>query len=439
MEDTDAHIEDAVEAAEKVAAYPFLCEILQMSGSGAELHLMSDEAMARLLKLITSDTTKEVAAHVSRNHQLQPIRRWNVNELFDLVKDNFEKYSKVLIAALREGVDFERGEVCCGNFLPNMPLPVALFRWLEMSQWQQLEEFFPESQKKWTPELLSIDVGFSKHFNCQPGCPCPRQFCFCISKIQSADRAGIDISAVRISFLCRHRESPVHKLDLGATLLGAAILCGQSDCAIACVRRGVRATGLDVQPYRRDNKSTDFFIKKFLDDDKDIRLYVDLPCCNEPMLLGTGPNCNAAACAAGKAAVRLDAAEKQVAICQVLMQMFAVNEPPKEVVHSIVTFSVRVPQFVDELGLADLVEGWLMHVPGSKVVTEDAHVTQEWQSRNQSEESQDVTQNAQEIGIDPTAESEQASADADSTEKLLTAVQASRSEVPALNVHGVSV
>eukprot|EP00438_Fugacium_kawagutii_P007649 Skav216802 [mRNA] locus=scaffold2110:74650:78114:- [translate_table: standard] len=51
MQDWDAHLSDAVKAAEEATEDPFLQGLLEMSGRGAELRFMSSDGMARLLDI----------------------------------------------------------------------------------------------------------------------------------------------------------------------------------------------------------------------------------------------------------------------------------------------------------------------------------------------------------------------------------------------------
>eukprot|EP00438_Fugacium_kawagutii_P007650 Skav216803 [mRNA] locus=scaffold2110:93495:99509:- [translate_table: standard] len=434
MQDWDVPFEDAVEAAER-AAERCLCSILlEMIHSGEELPFnFSTDAMARLLDIAIligdeescamildaafawlrewqyvcrrkptlllsavetdSDETQEAAAYLSRNCPAGPLRRWTGTDLFESVTKDFAKYSKVLIAALQAGADFEgvQGSSVFGKNLVygwerrdvEMPLRVALFLQLEISQWQQLEEFFPPSQEKWRPPK-SIPNNLARHFFCQAG----SSLKLCINKIRSAERAALDIGCVgaEVSARARHRSSAYHYTNL----LGIAILLGQLDSAIASVRQDMEATSLAYDP---DGLWNFVCVKRHLDDG----IWeggVAVICVGLQVKVATASECRSAACAAGRAVVRHHAAEKLVVIYQVLRKMFRGRRVPMEVVHSIVTFSVRVPRFVDELGLSDLVEG----TPFG----------------------------------DATAEHK-------STDELLRVLQASRDQVPALNVDGVCV
>eukprot|EP00438_Fugacium_kawagutii_P007645 Skav216798 [mRNA] locus=scaffold2110:28615:30201:- [translate_table: standard] len=62
MEDWDAHLGDAVKAAEEAAEQPFLRGLLDLSCSGAELRFMSTEGMARLLDIAILTGDKETFA-----------------------------------------------------------------------------------------------------------------------------------------------------------------------------------------------------------------------------------------------------------------------------------------------------------------------------------------------------------------------------------------
>lgn len=62
MEDWDAHIVDAVKAAEEAAAQPFLHGLLEMSRAGAQLPFLSNEGVARLLDVAILTGDKETCA-----------------------------------------------------------------------------------------------------------------------------------------------------------------------------------------------------------------------------------------------------------------------------------------------------------------------------------------------------------------------------------------
>lgn len=298
-----------------------------------------------------------------------------------LIEEEFTKYSKVLIAALHAGADFDgvQASLCCewGTYLGEMPLRVALFLRLEISQWQQLEFFLP-SQEKWRPKATDVDL--AHYFFC-PGLPK-----LCINKIQSAERAALDITSV---------TSKVWAGGVGGntSLLGIAILLGQPDGAIACVRQGIEVTvTASAQPWHN------FSIKKYLDGEMPEGEVVQIR--GGPQVQVAAPSdCRSAACAAGSAAVRRDAGEKGVAVYQVMRKMFRGRPFPVALVHSILAFSVRVPYFVDQLGLSDLVEGWLMPVPPSVPKFRMPSIAiEEWQGRKESKESQDIRDTMQEAG-----------------------------------------
>eukprot|EP00438_Fugacium_kawagutii_P011990 Skav206721 [mRNA] locus=scaffold967:179504:180943:- [translate_table: standard] len=358
MEDWDVHVRDAVQAAEEAAVLPFIHGLLALSRSGAELHFMSTAAMASLLDIAILTGDKEAAAHVSRNCRVWPLRRWIGNDLAELVAKDFSRYSKVLFAAIQAGADLENVQVreVWGNSVcrseGDMPLRVALFLRLKASQWQQLEDFFLQRQEKWRLMSMVIDNVLASRFLCKAG-SCHK---LCINKIRSAERAAVDIS----------RFEAIFHSNL-VNLLGLAILFGQHDCAIACVRQGIEVTSRAspaiacYEVTSRVSEDINSWIKRFWDgemgEDEDVSFQMG-PCWVQ---VAPASDCKSAACAAGRAAVRQIAAEKQVAIYQMMMKMSGEARPfPMELARSILKFStVRVPKFVDQLGLSDLVEGWM--------------------------------------------------------------------------------
>eukprot|EP00438_Fugacium_kawagutii_P007648 Skav216801 [mRNA] locus=scaffold2110:54093:63664:- [translate_table: standard] len=439
MEDWDAAIEDAVKAAEQAAEQPFVHGLLELSRCGAELPFMSSQEMARLLDIAVLTGNKETctmlrdateaAVRVSRNCEVWPLRRWIGEDLIESVAEDFAKYSKVLIAALQAGADLESVQVTLYDWVTwkEIPLRVALFLKLEINQWQQLEEFFPPSQQKWRPQ--SNDNNLAGHFFCQAGSSSK----LCVNKIQSADKVAVDVSCVGAQVVwCEHYDWPIFKFHI--TLLGAAILLGQPDCAIACVRQGIEVTNVALV---EDTCCAE--IKAYLDGEMDEHEYFAFSAVSggHQVHFAAAADCKSAACAAGRAAVRRDGAEKQVAIHQMLRKMFRGKPFPTELVQSIGAFSIRVPKFVDELGLSDVVEGWLMPVSSSvpKFGTDASMATDESQSKNAPQEFQDVRDTAQEAG----SPSGDATAEQKSSNELFRAMQASRDQVPALNIDGVCV
>eukprot|EP00438_Fugacium_kawagutii_P007647 Skav216800 [mRNA] locus=scaffold2110:48108:49922:- [translate_table: standard] len=196
----------------------------------------------------------------------------------------------------------------------------------------------------------------------------------CIEGIRSAGRAGVDFSCIGAELCLPQRfRKGADSGHFCASVLGLAILFGQPDCAVECVRLGVEVTELDGE------RNLNSFLKRHLEGQlcqDEPELYTDVYL-EGPSTRNVAPvsECKAAASAAGRAIVRRDAVEKQVAIYQVMMKMFGGGSFPTEVVHSIGTFSVRVPRFVEQLGLYGLVEGWLMPVPLSNALREATYET----------------------------------------------------------------
>lgn len=184
----------------------------------------------------------------------------------------------------------------------------------------------------------------------------------CINGIRSAGRTGVDFSCVGAELCLPQRfRKGIDSGHFCASVLGLAILFGQPNCAIECVRLGLEVTELDCE------RNLNSFLKRHLQGElceDEPKLYTDVYL-EGPSTRNVAPvsECKAAACAAGRAIVRRDAVEKQVVIYQVMMKMFGGGSFPTEVVHSIAAFSSGVPRFVEQLGLYDLVEGWLMPVP----------------------------------------------------------------------------
>lgn len=295
------------------------------------------------------DHHQEAAASLSRKCEVWPLRRWRACELFNS--------ADVLIAAIWAGADFqsllmqkEEGEY--GSLkMYDIPFQVAVFLWLDSSEWQGCMHFFtPEQHVLWRASSLENNLGdhfCHVHVDGEDG-----SGKLSMDKLEDAPKAGVDISHVRFEvYTC----SDDVRVDF--TLLCLAILYAQPDCAVACVRLGLQTTGL-----KHENESLSL-LRDYLhsDDSTSERIvhYLDIPM--EPV--SSALACRAAASAAGQAALRLswqrEAAQKGVAICQVMRKMSRARSWPIALIRDILTFAMEVPQFVEELDLWDFVNDWL--------------------------------------------------------------------------------
>eukprot|EP00435_Cladocopium_sp_Y103_P008235 s2348_g2.t1 len=289
---------------------------------------------------------------------------------------------RILRAGLRARADFERIQVRGDSFPPgipeDVPLQAALFLF-KNEEWQECADVLTLMQGEWGPTSTDNDLG--KYFVCVDRAGTKLS----IDRIQSAAYAGIDIRKLG------YKEKSDPRVY---SLLGLAIVCGQQDCAVACVSFGQHRTGLEQ--HRHINSS----LRDYLHNEAPSHPHHSFP---------SGAECRLAAATAGQAALRAswkrEAAQKGVAVCQVMRKMLGSKSFPLALVGDILTFSTEVPTFVDELDLWDLMDG---------------------------------TGSASDAAAVP-APAEAMEVDSKSTDELMTALRASRDQVPALNMDGVCV
>eukprot|EP00435_Cladocopium_sp_Y103_P068701 s45_g32.t1 len=433
MEDLDASLSVAQQAALKAAKRPLVSGILARSSRNEMLPFaMSEAAAARLLDIAILDGNVEAAANLAKTCEVRPLRRWRGNELWSLCKPFTDRFTahfwakmgisgqklSLISAALLAGADFQGLNIELGGEL-RPPLEVPFLRFLaldfEPEQWQQLQQVLPQEKNRWPTSNMKL----SGEFLSSGTRPFSLPWRFSMQKIQNAFRAGWDLKRIWATFK-RLDES---NRDSAAGLLDVAILCGQRDCADALASVGVELSVdcLDLHRWAFQGKS--LLEVWFL--------------CDFRLDQGSALECKSAAHAAAFASLKrsfqLEGVEKGIAVYQTLIQKFYPRGVPMALVRNILGFSMEPPKILDQLDLWDEVSSWMPSVQattygdgaGKFSEVEDLDV-----ERGQQE--QPSTQSA-ELRSDPPE------VDVKTTDDLMTALQLSRDQVPVLNMDGVCV
>ena len=229
-----------------------------------------------------------------------------------------------------------------------MPFCIAAFLYSDQTQWQDLKHFF--RSRAWTPE--SLDNYLAARF-------CEKDGVSGVTKL-SADalrdgaEIGIDLRYVSTDYWFENDSTwTCYRM----TLPGLAILFAQPACTVQLSNAGVELThqmegGEGFTLWLRDHLHSP-----------------DGEVPNDVLQLGCGlckpaaPSlCRSAAVAAVqvllRGSCRRAAAEKGVAVYQVMRKMLGGRPFPMAVVKDILIFAAQVPKFIHELEIWDLMGIW---------------------------------------------------------------------------------
>ena len=366
MNDWEADLRDAAEAAQEAAEMPLVNGILEIASRDEVLSLtMSDEASARLLDIAILCGNSKAAANLAKASAIRPLRRWRGHGLWWL-----DDHLQVFSAALLAGADFQDLHVPhrkpvnplldIPSVYPLREIPLLLLAALDFNSeyWQQLESFY-RPKPRWSSSLWFSDLGYL-FLSEKPGeggpqhWPHPAPVPVSLNKVQNGLKSGWDLRYVETklaereiwtvredgTFLCRQPH---------ASLLDLAILSGNSGDADVLATAGVElGEGCLNQLWcacvgLRWGLSIDF---------------------NCYLASGSSASeCKSAASVAARALLRRSlkhaGAEKGAAVYQLLTKKFQPKGVPLALVRHILAFSMEPPQILNQLDLWDEVRDWV--------------------------------------------------------------------------------
>ena len=355
MEDWDADLDYAIPAAQKAAATPLTRAMLDICSRAMELPFSgSPKAMARLLDIAILTGNQKAAMNLSKKCQLRPLRRWIMDFGFEM--------SLAVMAALRAGADFQ-------NLLMNerldgagedVPFPQSLFLGSKLEDWQEVRHLLPQCHRVWRPRKWNNHWGdFFVECPHGPdgGCEMP------LDKIRAAEDAGVDLQTFVVPVWCRGYGGPGLVCRFEAwrendgppafvSLLDMAIWCGQSDCAEACVDRGIELKGDDTTLAWHKNVLCGEILRLLFR----TRIYV------------APSEAETAAAAAGRAWLKRswksESSQKGFVLYQMMLKMFKGRSFPMALAQEILTLATTVPKIIDQLDLWEHVGDWMAAICG---------------------------------------------------------------------------
>ena len=340
MEDWDADLYDAMRAAREAAATPVTRAMLDLCSRAMELPFSgSPKTMARLLDIAILTGNRAAAVNLSKKCQVRPLRRWKMD-----LRD--EDYWKAAKTALWAGADFRDLMVKYGSSEDeDVPFPQALFLESKLEDWQEIRHVLPGCHDLWRPR--NLDNWFGEFFLESPFMP-DDGWKLSAGKIHSAEDAGVDVRFCCVDVFCDNDDTRAL-----LTLLDVSIWCGQSDCAEACVDRGIELKG-DDKPLA--------WHKGVLRGES-LTLCVPPP---KPRLDVVPSEVQIAAAAAGRAWLqrlwKSESSQKGIALYQMMLKMFKGRSFPMTFVQEILSFSMPVPKIIEQLDLWEHVGDWIASI-----------------------------------------------------------------------------
>eukprot|EP00434_Breviolum_minutum_P032385 symbB.v1.2.028640.t1/scaffold2986.1/size65838/3 len=336
MEDWDVGLGRVVGVAQMAAATPITRAMLDLCSRDIQLPFSgSPKAMARLLDIAILTGNQKAAVNLSKKSQVRPLRRWAL----ECASEYCWKAAKT---ALWAGADFQDLMVKDSWSGEDIPFPQALFLNCKLEDWQEVRHLLPGCHDLRGPRKLHPWCGqFFLGFHEPDGC-----WKLSVGKIRSADDAGVDLHFFSVAV---GRRNDAHSAHI--TLLDMAIWCGQSDCAEACVDRGIELKGDD---------RTLTWHKRVLRGES-LRL--------DPPGLDVVPyEAQIAAAAAGRAWLKRSwkshSSQKGIVLYQMVLKMFKGRSFPMVLVQEILVFSMPVPQIIDQLDLLEHFGDWMAAIWG---------------------------------------------------------------------------
>jgi len=416
MEDWDVDLGRAISAAREASATPLTRAMLDLCSRDIEHSFSgSPKAMARLLDIAILTGNQKATVNLSKKCQVRPLRRWSMEW------DSENCCWEAARTALWAGADFQ--DLMVEDRLldcEDVPFPQALFLKSELEDWQEIRHLLPRCHDLLRPRTLNNNLGpffWERH-----GPDAGKKLS--LDKIRSAEDAGVDLRFCFAQVICPGVDDDY----VPVTLLDMAIWYGQPKCAEACVDGGIELKGDD---------GTWAWHKRVLRGGSLSLL--------DPALDVVPSEAQTAAAAAGcawlKRLWKSESSQKGIVLYQFMLKMFKGRSFPMVLVQEILAFSTTVPKIIDQLDLWEHVGDWMASiccgpfapaaadVDGMDVKVESGGLEGPCAS--------DELQLCSTAELHAAAESGPVSSDAKSTDELMMALQASRDEIPALNIDGV--
>ncbi|CAE7445229.1 unnamed protein product [Symbiodinium sp. CCMP2592] len=238
MENWNASLQDAKNAAESAAAMPLVCALLEAFGSQvASQRIATDEAIAYLLDVAILIGDAELARSCAKHCTRFPLRRWRFQEFVRIVDDDFPCFraeileKDVLIAALAAGLELK--QLTNSSHGDPVSLAEAVVLSGDAELWQRVEglqlQLGPWRKHGYANDMADFLLENSgDHLRMSP------------ERLHRAERAGLALSTFRaqVVFRCQRCGDIWYYFSL----LDLAILLGQSDCARLCGAMDIVAT-----------------------------------------------------------------------------------------------------------------------------------------------------------------------------------------------------
>ena len=341
MEDWDVDLIDkwgtagAIPAAREAAATPLTGAMLDLCSRDMDLPFsVSPKAMARLLDIAILTGNQKATVNLANKCQLRPLRRWAMTW-------GMEDCGKAARTALWAGAILQDLMVKDPGTNEAVPFPQALFLESKLEDWQEVCHLLPRGRDLWSPK--NSDNAFGNLFLEDPEHGDGLKLS--LGKIRAAKDAGVDMR-----FLC------VAACSGPLTLLDIAVLCGEQECAEACVEGGIEL---------KSNDGTFASHKRVLRGASNIALLVEGRHGGIKHLVPF--EAQTAAAAAGRASLKRfwnESSQKGIALYQMMAKMLKGKSFPMLLVQEILAFSMPVPAIIDQLDLWLHVGDWMANICG---------------------------------------------------------------------------
>ena len=330
----------AIPAAQMAAATPVTQAILDLCSRDMDLPFTaSPKAMARLLDIAILTGHQKAAVKLSKKCEVRPLRRWARTWAFAACWEAAR-------TALWAGANLQNLMVNDGFDREDVPFSQALFLKSKLEDWQKIRHLLPKCHDRWSP---SFDNLLGSFFLESPHGPDDGKK-LSVGKIHAAEDAGLDLQ-----FCFVWVREDLQDYDEGGEfvmLLDIAIWCGQPDCAKACVDGGMELEGgeMSLAWHKRVLRGDSLRLQSFGG-------------------LDVAPSeAQIAAAAAGRASLKRlwksESSQKGIVLYQMMLKMSKRSSFPMALVQEILTFSMPVPNIIDQLDLREHVGDWMATIGG---------------------------------------------------------------------------
>jgi len=322
----------AIPAAHMAAAMPLTRAMLDISSCDMELPFSgSPKAMARLLDIAILTGNQKAAIKLSQKCQLWPLRRWVVNW-------RSEDCWEAAMTALWAGASFE--DLLVKDFHQlgqDIPFAQGLFLESKLEDWHEICHLLPRCHDLWRPSNLDNEFGelFLEHLHGPDGGKKLNA-----GKIHAAANAGVDLQFFSVEARCLGDGTYAFGTRALVTLLDLAIWSGDPQSAEAVVNAGIE--------LKDDDKTLEWH-KRAL---RGVSLTLLLPGRQVVVVPSDAQTAAAAAgCAALKRSLKNESSQKCVVLFQMMGKMLKGKSVPMLLVREILSYSMPVPEIIDQLDL----------------------------------------------------------------------------------------